>query len=364
MSGVQEDVQMGSPTASSEWPSGGGPSIRVNKNVFESLLQAVSQNRSTTVQRIRLREPDLYHGERSALAVNTWLSTVDSYYDLASLTEDEKFKYAITLLRGDALLWWNRVKQGTFAPNTWVSFRSSFIKEFCPKNTEQTARDKLAVLQQHFTVSQYISEFRTLQLQIQDMSSGDALDRFVRGLQPGLRVSVRSRFPDSLESAESMALAIESATNESCGVTSTKSTATHAQPHRVPSSGNRSQVQCFGCQGFGHYKSECPTWKKHSPSSQKGFRRQPNGNHRSLNTIFSTLSRGATVRSAPAVGDLVDLHSDTDHENLSQDRSFLSNVNNKDSDLPLYEFVLFSEFALRAMYDKQPTQFIPYYLGP
>lgn len=71
MSGVQEDVQMGSPTASSEWPSGGGPSIRVNKNVFESLLQAVSQNRSTTVQRIRLREPDLYHGERSALAVNT-----------------------------------------------------------------------------------------------------------------------------------------------------------------------------------------------------------------------------------------------------------------------------------------------------
>ncbi|KAG1275682.1 hypothetical protein G6F66_012724 [Rhizopus arrhizus] len=163
MSGVQEDVQMGSPTASSEWPSGGGPSIRVNKNVFESLLQAVSQNRRS----------------------------------------------------------------------------------------------------------------------------------------------------------------------------------------RPVQKGNRSQVQCFGCQGFGHYKSECPTWKKHSPSSQKGFRRQPNRNHRSLNTIFSTLSRGATVRSAPAVGDLVDLHSDTDHENLSQDRSFLSNVNNKDSDLPLYEFVLFSEFGKR-----------------
>ncbi|KAG0921280.1 hypothetical protein G6F29_014260 [Rhizopus arrhizus] len=57
-------------------------------------------------------------------------------------------------------------------------------------------------------------EFRSLQLQIPDMSAGDALDRFVRGLKPDLRVLVRSRFPHSLESAESMALAIEAARND------------------------------------------------------------------------------------------------------------------------------------------------------
>ncbi|KAG1221108.1 hypothetical protein G6F67_009733 [Rhizopus microsporus] len=46
------------------------------------------------------------------------------------------------------------------------------------------------------------------------MSSGDALDRFVRGLKSQLRVMVRSRFPHSLESAESIALAIEAAMND------------------------------------------------------------------------------------------------------------------------------------------------------
>lgn len=395
MSGINnEDIEMSSPSTARV--SSGG-SVSLDRNTIENLLETISQTVAPSLSRLKFREPDLFHGERSAVAVSSWLSTLESYYELANVTDIEKYKYAVTLFRGDALLWWNRTKLLPLAPHTWHGLREALITEFSPRNSEQAARDRLAVLYQRTTVTQYIREFRTLHLQIPGMSSGDALDRFVRGLQPHLRVAVRSRFPDTLHFAESLALAIEGATEVSHGRTNTEFDAvqqdSYAKPHLpVPTAvgpddpmdldtirqslnalartirgrqqrggfqrydrgqdqrggfqrSNRGQMRCFACQGYGHMRSECPTWRRNNNNNNARASRPHYERNRSLNAVIQdTPSHRASV----PTGELVDLAADLDALSLNKDQTYLLNVNqNKDSDLPLYSFDLYTKSGKR-----------------
>ncbi|KAG0752701.1 hypothetical protein G6F24_013422 [Rhizopus arrhizus] len=161
MSGViEEDVDMGNPPGSGE-----GNGVYVDKAVLEKLLLALSSKSS---QSIRVREPDVFRGDRSAIAVASWLGSLECYFELVPLKEKEKVSFAVTLLRDDALIWWNQLKASRVPPSDWSAFKFAFENEFRPVNSTQAARDKLAILSQHSTVARYISEFRSLQLQIPD----------------------------------------------------------------------------------------------------------------------------------------------------------------------------------------------------
>jgi hypothetical protein len=184
-------------------------------------------------------------------------------------------------------------------------------KEFVPINAVIQARDRLASLTQKGSVTDYINEFRRLKLQIPDLSQGDALDRFVRGLVKVIRVAVRSRFPATLSEAESLALAIEAAAQEEGGyVVPNQQVRQVTQPTvnydpmeldslremvnalagqvRYQQAGSRGRFngprsnsygssrgnsgpnsssngpRCFACGGFGHIKRECPTYLNRS----------------------------------------------------------------------------------------------------
>ncbi|CEG71649.1 hypothetical protein RMATCC62417_07351 [Rhizopus microsporus] len=241
--------------------------------------------------------------------------------------------FAVTLLRDDALIWRNQLKVSSIPPSDWSAFKFAFEREFKPINSCQAARDKLALLTQRSSVSKYISDFRNLQLQITDMSAGDALDRFVRGLKPDLRVMVRSRFPHSLESAESMALAIEAARND-------------GEPMSVPLAANPNPF-ARGGNSASHVRddpmdldairqalnAECPTWKR-SAGPKKSFGGNNGGpRQRSLNSIQHAAS-------ASTGGNFAVEEDDIDSNFLDQDHAHLLNLNNKETDLPLYEFVL------------------------
>ncbi|KAG1393183.1 hypothetical protein G6F60_011646 [Rhizopus arrhizus] len=375
-----EDITMEFTPGSSG--STGSNSITLDKDLVEKLFAALANNATTAKQHIKVHEPDLFHGERSSLAVNSWLSSLETYFELTKLNETEKCLYAVTLLRGGALLWWNRIRNEIVAPKDWVSFKSALSVEFKPFNSEQAARDKLAVLHQRSSVASYINEFRTLQLQIPDLSKGDALDRFIRGLKKNLRMAVRSRFPASLDAAESIALAIEGAAEElpvssqvEGEVVVTKAASrpfVRAPPvgyqddpmdldtirdalnainanlnrrNRPAGMGDRRQIRCFGCQGFGHVKSECPTWRK-SGGSQRDNRFGGNRKKHSLNSIASA---GAQRQAGPSLGHLIDLETEDEDGNLSADQAHLMNLNNKESDLPLYEFFLYDNSDKRTV---------------
>lgn len=242
----------------------------------------------------KVREPETFNGERNALKVESWINSMDLYFQLIKLAHgQDQLLYALSLLRGDAQLWYAQMKvyDTDELPQEWNDLKKLLRKEFIPINAVIQARDKLASLVQTDSVSSYINEFRRLKLQIPDLSQGDALDRFVRGLNKTIRVAVRSRFPTSLSEAESLALAIEAASKEEGyivpqqQVTSTRASydpmdldalremvnalagqvRQNGPSYRRGSAngrqgrGENGGLRCFACGGRGHMKRECPT---------------------------------------------------------------------------------------------------------
>jgi hypothetical protein len=65
----------------------------------------------------------------------------------------------------------------------WASFVEKLHQQFITVDPTYLARNKLHALKQTGTVREYSIKFRNLQIQIQDMSIPDALDRYIRGLK-------------------------------------------------------------------------------------------------------------------------------------------------------------------------------------
>jgi hypothetical protein len=66
-------------------------------------------------------------------------------------------------------------------------------RQFEPVNSEKLARDKLAALRQERSARDYIHQFRTLVLEIPNISPEEVMDRFTRGLKPNIRKEIELR---------------------------------------------------------------------------------------------------------------------------------------------------------------------------
>lgn len=252
----------------------------------------------------KVREPEVFKGERNALEVESWINSMELYFQLIRVNHgQDQLLYALSLLRGDAQLWYSQKKiyEAEELPQNWDDFKVLLRKEFVPINSVIQARDKLASLVQGGSVTNYINEFRRLKLQIPDLSQGDALDRFIRGLAKVIRVAVRSRFPTTLSEAESLALAIEAASRDEEGfvappqqvvqpkvnydpmdldslrdmVNALADQVRQGNNYRRNGGGYRSSngnstggSRCFACGGIGHMKRECPTFLNRSRSKR------------------------------------------------------------------------------------------------
>jgi hypothetical protein len=121
--------------------------------------------------------------------VDNWLFQFNQFYEASNVTNDwERVTYAASFLRGPALTWWQTRREQVATGHealiqTWEDFSTSIKEAFKPINATKAARDKLAKLRQRTSVQDYITEFRNLTLLIPDMSDGDKLDRFLRGLK-------------------------------------------------------------------------------------------------------------------------------------------------------------------------------------
>ena len=91
-------------------------------------------------------------------------------------------------LTGDAKHWWRTrnvdyVSAGRPRIATWDKLMKEMRDEYLPSNASWHARDKLKRLRQTGSVREYIKEFTSMMLDIQNMSAEDKLHNFISRMQ-------------------------------------------------------------------------------------------------------------------------------------------------------------------------------------
>lgn len=256
----------------------------MNEDITMTSANALSNNSSGYTRKVR--EPDVFNGERDAIVLEAWIYSLELYFSLVKIDNtQEKLLVGLSLLRNDAQLWYSQMSafDSEHTPQDWDELKAALRNEFIPIDAIAKARDGMANLVQVSNVTSYINSFRRLLLQIPDMTPGVAQDKFIRGLKQPLRHAVRSHFPKSLEEAQRVALAIEGAGEDEV-VQPNRSNVPQPQYESMDldairelvnainggrggrrnfNAGNKprnnSNIKCYNCQGWGHMQGECPS---------------------------------------------------------------------------------------------------------
>ncbi|KAG6522526.1 hypothetical protein ZIOFF_019666 [Zingiber officinale] len=172
------------------------------------LRRAMASSSEAVPQRplVRVPKPKSFRGTRSAKELENFLWDMEQYFVAAKVPETEKVTISSMYLIGDAKLWWRTrmvddANAGRQKIDTWDRLKKEMKDQFLPGNTSWIARDGLKRLKQSGSVRDYIKEFSSLMLDIQNMSEEDKLDNFLYGLQPWAQVELRRQNVRDLPSA-------------------------------------------------------------------------------------------------------------------------------------------------------------------
>ena len=265
--------------------------------VIEEKLQALMTRLDMKEPITRPERPPKFHGKENERA-DTWLFLNKQYFATMGMSANvtQCILLAASGFRDNAAIWWEHVirqleKKERPKMETWEMFETAVKAEFQPLDSQKTARDKLADLIQTRSVSAYVGIMRDLALQIPDLSQGDLLHKFTRGLKPMIRKEVELRDPSTLDEAVKMAeradvIEMSYRTNRrngfynggyNGGFKGRTFNDSRVPPNRdngpVPmelgavqgSQGQRrerkprdmSQIECYNCHKKGHYKFQC-----------------------------------------------------------------------------------------------------------
>lgn len=159
-------------------------------------------------QRLRPAKPDPFKGTSDSSRVRQWVFALELYYQLLDIRDVEKVPYAVSLMRENALLWWQSLDIENRPPN-WDDFKQSLISYFQPVGAVTNAREKLARLTQQASVKNYVDTFRSICLNIPNMNAEEKMDRFKRGLKPEIRLQVAYAKPTDFETTVAIAEEID-----------------------------------------------------------------------------------------------------------------------------------------------------------
>ena len=156
--------------------------------------------------KLRVPEPKPFHGARDAKEIENFLWDMESYFSAARVPDDEKVSLTSMYLVGDAKLWWRtRLNEDASANrpkiDTWEALKKELKDQFLPCNTGWVARESLKKLKHTGTVRDYVKQFSSLMLDIQNMSEEDKMFNFLSGLQNWAQLELRRQGVKDLPSA-------------------------------------------------------------------------------------------------------------------------------------------------------------------
>ncbi|KAK9725073.1 hypothetical protein RND81_05G120500 [Saponaria officinalis] len=158
----------------------------------------------------RIPEQPKFSGRRDAREIDTFFWSVERYLNAMGITDDaSKINTATMYLVDDACLWWRRreaeMNKGLCQISTWEEFKADFKKQFYPENAREVALRKLRALKHTGTIKDYIKQYSSLLLDIDNLPEDVSLLYFMDGLQRWAEQELRRRNVKSLSEAIAVA---------------------------------------------------------------------------------------------------------------------------------------------------------------
>ena len=181
-------------------------------------VQVQAPPRDNEFIRLKPAKPSTFDGKSREFDVVTWISEVERYFGAAGVnyaTDVKCLPYAVSLLKGDASIWWDNYVQMSSVGDEqkisyWIELKEAIKAQFQPANVSQNARDRLAELRQDTrSVLSYTAEFNKLCIRIEDIAESEKLDKYIRGLKPTIRKDVRLENPRHLVEAVRIAQTVD-----------------------------------------------------------------------------------------------------------------------------------------------------------
>ncbi|GJS10158.1 retrotransposon-related protein [Tanacetum coccineum] len=137
----------------------------------------------------------------------SWILSIQEYFDLLQTTEDQRLKVVGFNLEGAAAEWFRWMSRNKLIMS-WEGFLESVCHRFRPCKYEDP-QGSLSKLLQTGTVAQYQSEFEKLMNRVTDRSENLLISFYISGLKPTLQLELLVAKPTSLGEAFSLARVID-----------------------------------------------------------------------------------------------------------------------------------------------------------
>ncbi|CAN6455374.1 unnamed protein product [Victoria cruziana] len=159
-------------------------------------------------------KPLRFNGKEGADRAEGWLEEVENAFDIMDIPLRHRVRFGTSLLVDDAKAWWKSLLDIRFGGQqpTWEEFSAEFRETYVPQVArDHRVREFLDLVQAGRSVAEYVARFGHLQRYSPQLFSSERerANRFVWGLDEGLRPRVMSSNPATLLQAVEMATRME-----------------------------------------------------------------------------------------------------------------------------------------------------------
>ena len=150
-------------------------------------------------------KPPEFSGKCDPIAVTNWISEMETIFAVSGCSENQKVLFTSVVLKGEALHWWNMMKNsssGSIHDNmSWEAFKVLFLEKFSPQSEVRRLEEEFLKLNQEgMTVHEYAAKFTEMARFAGRFVAieTDKVARFVDGLRYGIRGPTAMYDPQTL----------------------------------------------------------------------------------------------------------------------------------------------------------------------
>jgi len=205
-----------------------GEQQKMQATVASAQAQMAAAKSEAAASRPKVNLPNVpqFKGE-VGYSVDVWLRRLVKYFEyygaLQFPNDASRVKYAVMLLEGPAMDWWDNL-DGDERNDivTWEQFVDAIHNRFRPIEAATVARMRLSALKQRSfrSINEYVTAFQKELTPISDMSESDKVHYFRTGLLPSLAHRVLERGVSTLQEAIRVAVLVNEQLKVASGVTS------------------------------------------------------------------------------------------------------------------------------------------------